>query len=640
MKEPKPTLRTQTSWVAEWFTRRGRGVLAVIAGRILAMGTHSAPPTASIDFVGGVIHVAGGAGVEDSLQVCLKDAADAYGWETIGVPSGVYTNEMAQDAVGGILTDSASIDFTYNDGANTITAAVLPGGISHTAIADIGTNTHAQIDTHIAAANPHSGSQPLDADLTTLAANITAFGHSLVDDANAAAAIATLGLDADIATLALPASTTITAAGAALIDDASAADQRTTLGLVAGGAGDIWVEKGGDTMTGDLIVPDEAYDATAWNGSLEVPTKNAIRDKIEAGIPATAGGSDTQVQFNDGGTALGGDAGLTYNKTSDLLTLTGSATVDTAADYAIVSLDGALGGSLDFYDDGVLLGAVYADSTGVQIYDDSAARSTIISAGATVEFTVGANINSFGDDLDTKIQGDTDTNLLYVDAGADSVAIGNAAPTSWFDLKAGTTARAPLRIPSGTSLTTPIAGVAEYDGSSLYWTNNTTSDRGVVPAYHEFLLEADGSAISTIADFFGATSSIDLPATSNWLLEADLFFLKTTNGTIVLTITNSAANYTGISGWYVVDAAAGLGTQAAPAKAGISEVTTAAAAFPATASLTNGTTHHMQVRAVIRMNAAGNIRLRFTASAGSATPQSNSWYSIRRLPGNTGAFVA
>jgi hypothetical protein len=29
-------------------------------------------------------------------------------------------------------------------------------------------------------------------------------------------------------------------------------------------------------------VPDEAYDATAWNGNMEVPTKNAIRDKIEA----------------------------------------------------------------------------------------------------------------------------------------------------------------------------------------------------------------------------------------------------------------------------------------------------------------------------------------------------------------------
>ncbi len=36
----------------------------------------------------------------------------------------------------------------------------------------------------------------------------------------------------------------------------------------------------GDTMTGDLIVPDEAY-GSAWNGSLEVPTKNAVYDKIQ-----------------------------------------------------------------------------------------------------------------------------------------------------------------------------------------------------------------------------------------------------------------------------------------------------------------------------------------------------------------------
>lgn len=34
-------------------------------------------------------------------------------------------------------------------------------------------------------------------------------------------------------------------------------------------------------VSGDVTVGDEAYDATAWNGSLEVPTKNAIRDKIE-----------------------------------------------------------------------------------------------------------------------------------------------------------------------------------------------------------------------------------------------------------------------------------------------------------------------------------------------------------------------
>ena len=37
-------------------------------------------------------------------------------------------------------------------------------------------------------------------------------------------------------------------------------------------------------------------------------------------VTNNVGGADTQVQFNDGGAAFGGDAGLTYNKTTDTLT--------------------------------------------------------------------------------------------------------------------------------------------------------------------------------------------------------------------------------------------------------------------------------------------------------------------------------
>lgn len=33
---------------------------------------------------------------------------------------------------------------------------------------------------------------------------------------------------------------------------------------------------------GNLSVTDDAYDATSWNGNLQVPTKNAVRDKIES----------------------------------------------------------------------------------------------------------------------------------------------------------------------------------------------------------------------------------------------------------------------------------------------------------------------------------------------------------------------
>jgi hypothetical protein len=50
----------------------------------------------------------------------------------------------------------------------------------------------------------------------------------------------------------------------------------------------------------ELEVSDEAYDATAWNGSLEVPTKNAIRDKIES---------------------MGGGGGLTYSQILSIASL-------------------------------------------------------------------------------------------------------------------------------------------------------------------------------------------------------------------------------------------------------------------------------------------------------------------------------
>lgn len=50
--------------------------------------------------------------------------------------------EAAQDAVGASLTDSSSIDFTYNDAGNTITADVLPGGVDHDSLLNYVANKH------------------------------------------------------------------------------------------------------------------------------------------------------------------------------------------------------------------------------------------------------------------------------------------------------------------------------------------------------------------------------------------------------------------------------------------------------------------------------------------------------------------
>lgn len=129
-------------------------------------------------------------------------------------------------------------------------------------------------------------------------ATFTAFARTLVDDASASAARATLGvpdfssfavtllddLDAaamrttlgvfastepELAALAGLASATdtlpyFTGSGTAalatftsfarqLLDDTTNTAMRTTLGLVAGGSGDIWMEKAGDTATGAVL---------------------------------------------------------------------------------------------------------------------------------------------------------------------------------------------------------------------------------------------------------------------------------------------------------------------------------------------------------------------------------------------------
>ena len=111
------------------------------------------------------------------------------------------------------------------------------------------------------------------------------------------------------------------------------------------------------------------------------------------GVLANAGGSDTQVQFNDGGTTLNGDAGMVYDKTLNTLTVTyASSTALTATTLFGTSIQSPGSDTQCVFNDGGFLGGdagcVYAKATDKLTV--AYASSTAISAPTIFGTTLGS----------------------------------------------------------------------------------------------------------------------------------------------------------------------------------------------------------------------------------------------------------
>lgn len=77
----------------------------------------------------------------------LTITADLSELSTTTLPEGTnlyFTDERAQDAVGGILVDGSTVNFTYNDGAPSITAEVIQSALDHGSISGLSDNDHPQ----------------------------------------------------------------------------------------------------------------------------------------------------------------------------------------------------------------------------------------------------------------------------------------------------------------------------------------------------------------------------------------------------------------------------------------------------------------------------------------------------------------
>lgn len=173
---------------------------------------------------------------------------------------------------------------------------------------------------------------------------------------------------------------------------------------------------------------------------------------------ASAGGSDTQVQFNDGAT-FGADAGLTYNKTTDTLTgvhLVGSTDVKIGAGSVITSsgAGGALG-ALSF----VTPGTGIANALGVNV---GSAGAPVVNGGALGTPASGTATSLTGLPISTGLAG-AGTGVLT----ALGVNVGSAGAPVLFNGALGTPSSGTLSSATGLPVATGISGMGTGVATAL-----------------------------------------------------------------------------------------------------------------------------------------------------------------------------
>lgn len=183
--------------------------------------------------------------------------------------------------------------------------------------------------------------------------------------------------------------------------------------------------------------------------------------------------------------------------------------------------------------------------------------------------------------------------------------------------------------------------IAPFYGTTLFGPgivkqSNATSGEGYLTSERVFRLAAAGTAFgSAIGDFYGTGSAISLEAASMYEMVFHAYFLKTTAGTATWTLTASSAP-TWVNAYYVETPITGTGGTGVVGT--ITSRATAATAFAASGSLTSAVYHAFNFKAMVLTNAACTFRLRLTQSAGTATPQAGSYYTVKKIGTTLGTF--
>lgn len=346
------------------------------------------------------------------------------------VPARIHIDYPEWTAPGG--SDSGKV-WAWNGSAYApVSLAFDPAGTAAAALA-----------AHVALSNPHT--QYL------LASGVSAYGASLIDDADAAAARATLGLG----TMATATETAYLLADGSRAG-ATSSRQAFTNGITTGS-----IRPASDSIT--AVQVQTAGGTAVWT----VDTTNR-----KVAIDGSGAGNITLLTVNGYGSS---STGLLLKSGLEFPTSTKAIDVQVATGTSIFSVDARYGTiyTADKFGIGI------APVTPLHLYMGTGNEMLRLEGPYTANYIYLKNLDanwSIGRDRNTANGFHiaesstlmTSTRLSILTGGI--VGINNISPTAYLDLPASTTARASLRIRAGTAPTSPAPNVGDVyqDGTHVY----------------------------------------------------------------------------------------------------------------------------------------------------------------------------
>ena len=220
--------------------------------------------------------------------------------------------------------------------------------------------------------------------------------------------------------------------------------------------------------------------------------------------PASPGGSDTYVQFNDG-SSFGGSANFTWDDTT--LKATNFCTAGTATLATVDINAGAI--------DGTTIGAASA----------AAITGAALTATGNVSFDGGTFIfNESGADKDFRVEGDTDANLFMADASTDRIGIGTATPSHLLDVDGVAHVATCLITPKVCITSQYVLPAADGSAGQILCTDGSGTTSFAAAASSGHTIAEDGSTLAsrTCLNFCGSGVTVtDCSATDSTDVKVD-----------------------------------------------------------------------------------------------------------------------